>query len=687
MSFLAPFFLLGLAALAIPVLVHLTHRQRREPVAFPSLMFLRRVEFRTTKRQRIRNWLLFLLRVLGVVLLALAFSRPFFQRGDAASVAANAGRDVVILLDASLSMTHGDRWERARAEARKVIDGLGPRDRASVVRFGARAEQLLQPTGDKGAANAAVAAARPGHEAGRYAPGIALARGILARGGRPRGEIVLVGDLQRAGWAPDADVALAAGTTFRVVDVAGRDSPNVSVTGVDLQRSTGAGGRVELVAIARVANLAGEARTVPVTLALDGREQSRRDAALPAGGVASVRLGPVALPAGVVRGTVTAGADALAGDDVRHFTVDRGRALRVLLVQDATASASRALYLQRALALRGEPPFEVELRRGADLSATDLAGRSAVVWDDAPAPRGAALRLLTEFVSGGGGMLVAFGDRTRPADWRGEAGALLAAIPGEVADRMADRGARLGALDRTHPLLEPFAEAGSGTFSAPRFFRYRALEPAPGAAVVARFDDGRAALAERRLGRGRTLAFGSTFDNVWNDLPLHAVWVPLVRQLVQHAASWRDEPAWRTVGDAVDASAFAQGAAAGATADYVALAPSGAQARLTSTEPVLQLGEPGIWEIRRFGERNAPARLVAVNVDVRESDLARLPEAELVAAVAPRGAGASAGDGAALLTATEREARQSIWWFLLLGAALLLAAETLLSNRLTWARR
>ena len=91
MSFLAPLFLLGLAALAIPVLVHLTHRQRREPVAFPSLMFLRRVEFRTTKRQRIRNWLLFLLRVLGVILLALAFSRPFFQRADAASASAAHG--------------------------------------------------------------------------------------------------------------------------------------------------------------------------------------------------------------------------------------------------------------------------------------------------------------------------------------------------------------------------------------------------------------------------------------------------------------------------------------------------------------------------------------------------------------------------------------------------------------------
>ena len=53
MAFLAPLFLAGLLALAVPLLVHLTHRQRREPVPFPSLMFLRRIEFRTTRRQRI----------------------------------------------------------------------------------------------------------------------------------------------------------------------------------------------------------------------------------------------------------------------------------------------------------------------------------------------------------------------------------------------------------------------------------------------------------------------------------------------------------------------------------------------------------------------------------------------------------------------------------------------------------
>jgi hypothetical protein len=56
MGLLAPIFLAGILAVAIPILVHLVHRERKEPLAFPSLMFLRRVPFRSAKRQRIRYW-------------------------------------------------------------------------------------------------------------------------------------------------------------------------------------------------------------------------------------------------------------------------------------------------------------------------------------------------------------------------------------------------------------------------------------------------------------------------------------------------------------------------------------------------------------------------------------------------------------------------------------------------------
>jgi len=80
MSFLTPLFLLGLSALAIPVLIHLIQRERRRVVSFPSLMFLRRIPYQSVRRRSIRHWLLLLLRAAAVLIIVAAFARPFFPQ-------------------------------------------------------------------------------------------------------------------------------------------------------------------------------------------------------------------------------------------------------------------------------------------------------------------------------------------------------------------------------------------------------------------------------------------------------------------------------------------------------------------------------------------------------------------------------------------------------------------------------
>ena len=79
MAFLSPFFLLGLAALGIPILVHLVRKTRAKRVEFPSLMFVRRIPQRTIRRKRLHNRLLLLMRTLAILLLILAFTRPYFS--------------------------------------------------------------------------------------------------------------------------------------------------------------------------------------------------------------------------------------------------------------------------------------------------------------------------------------------------------------------------------------------------------------------------------------------------------------------------------------------------------------------------------------------------------------------------------------------------------------------------------
>src|SRR5687767_10933933 len=172
MSFLTPLFLVGLIGLAIPVLLHLIQRERKRVVEFPSLMFLRRIPYQSVRRRRIRDWALLAMRLAALVLIVVAFARPFFKRDSLSAAAQNGAREAVILVDTSYSMEYGDRWQRARTAARDAVGGLAAGDRASLVFFSAGAEVAVRSSADRGRLEAGLATAATGPGATRFAPAL-----------------------------------------------------------------------------------------------------------------------------------------------------------------------------------------------------------------------------------------------------------------------------------------------------------------------------------------------------------------------------------------------------------------------------------------------------------------------------------------------------------------------------------
>jgi hypothetical protein len=181
MTFLVPAFLLGLAALAVPVLIHLSRRQTKEPVQFPSLMFLRKIPQQIEQRRQIHRWPLLLLRCLAIALLVFAFSRPFFDRdGAAAAISTQGSREVAILVDRSYSMGIGNRWQQAVDAGQNAIDGLATGDRGTLIFFDAGAEAPTESTVDHAVLRGALDDATPGTGTTRYAPALRYAARVLA---------------------------------------------------------------------------------------------------------------------------------------------------------------------------------------------------------------------------------------------------------------------------------------------------------------------------------------------------------------------------------------------------------------------------------------------------------------------------------------------------------------------------
>jgi hypothetical protein len=681
MSFLAPLFFAALALLGVPVLIHMIQRQRTEVIEFPSLMFVRKIPFHSMRRQRVRHLLLLLLRCAALALLIAAFARPFFQ--SAVLVAVTGGsREVVILVDRSYSMAYGNRWERARDAARDVVRELAPDDQATIIFFDSGAQSGARSTRDRASLLAAIDDAELGVGTTRYGPALQLAQGIFEDSDQPRLEAFLITDFQRIGVDSAANTLLPRGTVLTPVMVADADeTANISVTNAAVQRDFFSG-RERAAVTARLANRGDETvENLRVSIELNGRELESLPVTVEAFSSATLTFAPFTLEDTAMPVSVRAEEDGLPQDNVFHFTVAPGDVVRVLVV-GSPGAAEANLFLRRALEIGSSPSFGVTVRSMDQVTTADVAEAGVVVLNDVGLPGGQVGAAITRFVESGGGLWVVLGERVR---WPGDNLDLLPGTFDKPTDRDG-RGGTLGVIDFSHPVFEVFSTPRSGDLTTPRFYRYRPLDVRPTTAVLARFDDGAAAMAEHAVGDGRVLIWTSTIDSFWNDFALKSIYLPFVHKVVEHLAAYTAPTPYLTAGQVLDLARY-PGAVDLDLVDgnLVVRDPSEDRVGVGSDGRTgfIELSEQGFYEVRDADAADSASVLIAVNVDLTESNLERFDPQELVAAATGRAAGDRSVTTDREVRPEDLERRQTLWWYLLIGALGFLVSETVVSNRLS----
>jgi hypothetical protein len=365
--------------------------------------------------------------------------------------------------------------------------------------------------------------------------------------------------------------------------------------------------------------------------------------------------------------------DSQPANDAFYFTIAEETGASALILEPAGARANQSLFLARAWAVADDPAVRVDVRTTSAFTPADLRGRSLIVLNEADLPAGAVGEQMRAQVRGGAILVVVPGERGLVGltpEWRAE-------LPASVGPA-ADHAGRWASVDFSNALFEPFRGTGRADFSSVTMTRYRALNAVNGGAVTARLDDGAPLLVERALGSGRVLMWALSLDANWTDAPFHPLWVPLLHQLARRSIAGKEMRAWFTAPHVLDLSR---------EGSVVVEAPSGKRTRITpdSAPRSVELRERGFYEVRGGSTAIGAGRPVAVNVDLAESDLSHFDPAELVASVTARSERGADGADRSLFegTAQELERRQAVWWYLLFAALLVLAAETVFSNRLS----
>ena len=675
MTFLTASLLFGLAAAALPVLIHLLHRQRTVPVQWGAMQFLLESQLQFRRRKKVDHWLLLLARMLLLALLAFLLARPLLKSGALNALPGNGATDIAVIVDHSLSA--GRRAAAAEAAAPneaptvfqrgiEVVEQVGsrmrPNDTLSVVLAEHRPDTSLTPlpVRSSGASDVAkrLREMKPGLTAAGIPDAVQAARELLARGPNAQKVILVVSDEQRNTWHVENAGAWAdgsdrsAGASAKIYGVPVPAEPrgrNVTVAGVSVEPGV-VGVKRPAQITATLANTGpGDAPALTATLFVAGKEAGKQSVAdLKAGASRTVRFDHAFADAGSTWVEVrTDSGDDLKADDTAVAAVNVLRRLPVLVIdgQLTTAGTFRASqFLVAAMqpvaddAQSADALIQPKVVSASAADAEKLDDYAAVIVNDVPQLGAAALENLAAYARSGHGVWLVLGPRTDPAALGPQlaAAGLFSADFREKRTPQTPPGVELKSPQNPMVALVAAAERNAMTGAIAK--QWWSIVPRNGdeQIVLATSQTGDPLVLERPVGRsgGRVVVWCSSADGAWNNWPLMPNFVPLVNETVYHLAAARtrsSESRRLEAGMPIEWSASSQPRAKSATITRPDGTTVQRQPALTGGRQRLSYNDtadPGLYTLR-FDPTEIPQPVYyGVGLDRRELDTTPLSEAD-----------------------------------------------------------
>jgi hypothetical protein len=709
MTFLNVLLLTGMAAGAIPIVIHLFNRRRFRVIEWGAMHLLEEILRTQRRRLKIEQLILLLIRIAIPVVLAICLARPVLT--GLSRLAGKAKTSMVLLIDCSGSMNAADatqsRLSQARKEASGILDSLPNGSEITIVWMSGRNPIVHGPSFDPSRARGWLSTMQEGYGTADIGAGLDRAIEILSRAHFVDRELIVLSDFQMTSWSPDSEAARKQGlevlanmtippriTYMRIGKEVGE---NVAVDSIEVSRP--------ILGVGQTLQIRGNIHNYGTTRYPDLRVYFRADGQTRS--VSQVNLGPKESSqvlfshafdkAGSHGIEIFAEADALQADNARRMAIPVWDRLGVLLVsgdRNPKAMQAETAYLEIAM-----QPFTLGAVALADLIRTktispeelkpeSLADIRVVVLANVRQLSDPQVQTLQGFVKQGGGLLIFAGDRINP-DWYNStafaSGAgLLPCRFGPIVNAPANTGGiGIVAENFDHKALELFNDPRNGNLGGVKIRNWFKLDTGSGGQGVsfpARMESGDSLFAEKTFGQGFVIQCATACDADWSNLPLRPAYLPLIQQLVTYLASTVYPPRNVSVGDTL--AALVPGTLSGQNA--ILTGPDGRRHELK----IIPREQYGLAEYREtdrpglYAMEVPPSEVIhfVVNPLAAESDLQSIAEDEYRSMGQSFGIAAiTSGQEYQNLT-QQRRFGQEIWKSLLAGVLALVFLEILLQQ-------
>jgi len=572
LPFTNPLMLIGASLGAIPIIIHLLHRRRFVRRAWAAMDWLLESHKRSRRRLRIEELLLLLVRALILTLMGLALARPV-RKAAMGALAGRARAYRVIAIDRSMSTKRSsgvkNSFEVAQELARFLLNeraGLSQGDEVAIVAFDSNTEVLIKSTSDLTAASEEIASIEPTDGGSNAARAVGQALDLIEAGvsKNPRKEIFVVSDMTAESWRGTtglkdrkvADRMKAAGGEVRlfVVGVGRSGGENISAHDLKPETKFVASGVPVRITASISSHGASAAKTVTAGLFVDDTPHGRESITVQPGESEAVSFPLVFTEPGLRVLRLAIDPDELKPDDSCFAVIDVRPDLGVSCVDGDPRPEplmSETAFLVRALNPGGakhpseRSPIRPEVVPASAFAEARFEKADVIVLANVGLIPRKKASVLERYVAGGGGLIVFPGDRVDPelyneALFRKGKGPLPVEL--EAIEDVTLMGLRARGRVFDHPVMRVFKgikRSGLSSARVTRRLRWKMPEGAAGEnapTVVLEFSDGQPALIERKFGAGRVLLCALTADKAWSDLPEKPAYLPLIHELIYHAA-------------------------------------------------------------------------------------------------------------------------------------------------------
>ena len=665
-SFLNPWFWLGALAVAAPIWLHLRRKRESNLVQFSALRFLDDQPEPRRSPWRLRDLVLFALRVLALLLVAAAFAWPYRRGADTAPVKESR----VYVLDNTLSHQANDGFTRDRDLLLRELSKTGGNIQIAVIELTSSPRVVVAFGDDRARAKEKVNALEPSFQRGPYLAAFRQATSLLANSLGDQKRIVLLGDNQANQWSENANTPpFLRGVQVDLPKIAASLLPNLSLSESRAQRIFL--GDKSLVNFTVKLNHMGAARTA--TIVLRANEQVIFNRAVDLDKQPETILLQAqweAEPSSWLRGeaTVDGTPDALAGDNRVFFSL-------APVIEGRLALLAQSPYLRLALSpeiMRGQWATRIlePAKLGAELAANQDA--DVLCLESNYLQSADARKLLSRYLANGRGVLLLV-NRVTPAI----AGCLRELGFETEGTVTAPKGSaeRFQFVLSNHPIFHPFLSADYGNLMDIRVLKYVQIKGAQAMPLI--FSEKGAGLffqGTKLSGKLFVAAFG--LDREHTSWPIDQTFIPFLDLTMQAARAEDPTPTSFEPGDL----SLVQ-MPAGSIAKEVALRD---ERRILARTPVEQgkaqvrmPGKPGLYTLT-YDDSAQIEKVFSVNPSPNESQLAYVDSPEALKTwrvnlpeTAPKPASSAARTSISLTSILQ----QQWWWWMVLGGLLALLLE------------